>query len=118
MQKIRDQLAELYASKGFEMPTVEEVLEGQKDPVNVRHILDAMAQDGQLIRLDHTYYMDGGCFRRALDIVRKTIAEKGSITLAEFRDSVGTTRKFAMAILAYMDNERITRLVGDERILG
>ena len=118
MQKIRDQLAELYASKGFEMPTVEEVLEGQKDPVNVRHILDAMAQDGQLVRLDHTYYMDGGCFRRALDIVRKTIAEKGSITLAEFRDSVGTTRKFAMAILAYMDNERITRLVGDERILG
>ena len=45
------------------------------------------------------------------------INEKGSITLAEFRDMLGTSRKYAMAILDYTDRSKITVKKDDYRVL-
>jgi selenocysteine-specific elongation factor len=42
---------------------------------------------------------------------------KGKVTLAEVRDLLGTSRKYAQALLEYMDEKKITRRVGDERVL-
>jgi len=39
------------------------------------------------------------------------------VTLAQVRDLLGTSRKYAQALLEHMDEERITRRVGDERVL-
>jgi len=44
------------------------------------------------------------------------IDRDGSVTLAAFRDHFGTSRKFAQATLEYLDQRRITRRVGDERV--
>ncbi len=43
--------------------------------------------------------------------------ERGSITLAEVRDMFGTSRKYAKALLEYMDEKKLTRRVGDERVV-
>ena len=45
------------------------------------------------------------------------IRQNGSITLAQVRDLFQTSRKYAQALIEYMDAEGITRRVGDERIL-
>jgi selenocysteine-specific elongation factor len=42
----------------------------------------------------------------------------GSVTLAQFRDAIGTTRKYAQAVMEYLDGRRITRRVGDTRVRG
>lgn len=41
----------------------------------------------------------------------------GEITLAQFRDMCGTSRKYAVQLLEYMDKKKITKLVGDKRVL-
>ncbi|MCS7051587.1 MAG: SelB C-terminal domain-containing protein [Thermomicrobium sp.] len=41
---------------------------------------------------------------------------QGSITLAQVRDTLGTSRKYAQALLEYLDQRRITRRVGDARV--
>lgn len=41
----------------------------------------------------------------------------GEITLAAFRDALGTSRKFALAIIEFFDSNEITRRVGDKRVL-
>ena len=43
---------------------------------------------------------------------------QGTITLAQVRDMFATSRKYAQALLEYLDEQRITRRVGDERVLG
>jgi selenocysteine-specific elongation factor len=43
--------------------------------------------------------------------------DNGSVTLAEVRDMFGTSRKYAQALLEHMDAERITRRIGDARVL-
>ncbi|HEY7035315.1 MAG TPA: selenocysteine-specific translation elongation factor [Thermomicrobiales bacterium] len=44
------------------------------------------------------------------------IDRNGSLTLAEFRDHFGTSRKYAQATLEYLDQRRVTRRVGDARV--
>jgi len=51
--------------------------------------------------------------RRIIDYGR----EKGKITAAEVRDLLGTSRKYAIALLEYLDGKKITRRVGDERVI-
>ena len=45
------------------------------------------------------------------------IKEHGRISVAGVRDLTGTSRKYSLALLAYLDERRVTRRVGDDRVL-
>ena len=49
--------------------------------------------------------------------MRSYFAQAEKLTLAQFRDLLGASRKYAMALLEYWDRNKITSKVGDERIL-
>ena len=42
----------------------------------------------------------------------------GAMTLAQFRDHFGTSRKYAQAALEHLDRLKYTRRVGDDRVRG
>ena len=46
------------------------------------------------------------------------LREHGRMTAAEARDVLGTTRKYVLPLLEHMDERRLTRRVGDERVAG
>jgi selenocysteine-specific elongation factor len=50
---------------------------------------------------------------RVTDLLRR----ERSITLAQARDMFDTSRRYAQPLLEHMDRERITRRIGDERVL-
>ena len=52
-----------------------------------------------------------------VDGVRTRIAEHDEITVADVRDIFGASRKYALALLNHLDQQRITRRVGDVRVL-
>jgi selenocysteine-specific elongation factor len=41
----------------------------------------------------------------------------GAVTLAQLRDELGTSRKFAQALLEHFDGAKVTRRVGDAHVL-
>ena len=50
--------------------------------------------------------------------VRELVAAEGAVTLARLRDELGTSRKYAQALLEHLDAERVTRrLPDDSRVL-
>jgi selenocysteine-specific elongation factor len=49
--------------------------------------------------------------------VRGQIAAAGSVTVAQFRDRFGSSRKYALALLEHLDERKITRRAGDARVL-
>ena len=116
-KKTRERLLKRYRDAAYEMPTVEEVLSSEKDKRNAQHMLETMAEEGLIVRLDHQFYIERECFDRAVEGLKKHIEEKGNITLAEFRDMLGTSRKYAMAILDHTDSMKITVKTGDCRVL-
>jgi selenocysteine-specific elongation factor len=46
------------------------------------------------------------------------IGAHGKISIGEFRDAFGTTRKYTMALFDHLDTLQVTRRVGDDRVLG
>ncbi len=55
--------------------------------------------------------------RRDMGKPRLPIKAQGKVTLAEVRDLFQTSRKYAQAFLEHLDGKRITRRIGDERVL-
>lgn len=67
--------------------------------------------------LNYQYCIGREDFDRALSGLKEKIKNDGRITLAEFRDMIGTSRKYAVEILEYLDNNKITQKVDDARVL-
>ncbi len=117
MEAMKERIIKIYKDSRYEMPTVDEVLQTEKDQINARHIIDALINCGELVRLNYQYCIDKEAFDNALDKLKDKVRQNGRITLAEFRDIIGTSRKYAMEILDYLDNQKITQKVDDARIL-
>ncbi len=45
-----------------------------------------------------------------------TIDSAGPVTVGQFRDRFGTTRKYALAVLEHLDEKRVTRRRDDARV--
>ena len=117
LEQMRQRMIEIYRDKPFEMPTIEEALEAEADKVNGKHIIEALAVEGFLLRLDYQYYIASDAFREAVKKTRRIAEENdGKFTLAQFRDVIGTSRKYALVILDHLDREKITQKVEDVRI--
>jgi selenocysteine-specific elongation factor len=80
-------------------------------------VLNALIDQGQLIRLNEDVIFLTETYEGMRDRIVETLKEHGSITVAQVRDLFGTSRKYALALVGYLDEKRITRRVGDERVL-
>ncbi len=115
--KMREEIIGTYKSAGYEMPKTEEVTASFKDGVSAGHIIEALCAEGILARISYQYCLDRDKYNDAACIVKSEIATKGEITLAEFRDAIGVSRKFAVEILEHFDKVKLTKKVGDSRVL-
>lgn len=52
-----------------------------------------------------------------IEEIKKTCRDEGEVTLAGFRDRLGTSRKYAQAWLEYSDASGVTSRTGDVRVL-
>jgi selenocysteine-specific elongation factor len=83
-----------------------------------RELLSAMVRDRSIIRIDDGLYFARSVSDELRAWVVETLESGGTVTVAALRDHFGTSRRFAQAFLEFLDGERITRRVGDERVLG
>jgi len=82
-----------------------------------RNIMTALTDQGRLVRLSDRVTYHEKYLRSAREFVVDYIREHGGITAGELRDKLGMTRKYAIAILEYLDNAQVTRRLGDKRVL-
>jgi selenocysteine-specific elongation factor len=80
--------------------------------------LGALRSAGRAVRVGRTLHFHPDALS---DATRRAIAAAersgGSITLGGLRDELGTSRKFAQALLEYLDGQRVTIRRGDEHVL-
>jgi hypothetical protein len=72
---------------------------------------------GRLVRLGDGYAIGAVAYESARDLLLTECREAGEITLARFRDRVGTGRRDAQLLLERFDADGLTRRVGDARVL-
>jgi selenocysteine-specific elongation factor len=107
-----------FAAAGFKVPALGEVLAGLKiDEGRAKKLVTLLLRDKVLVKVtdDLVFHRDALDELRALVRSRKT--EAPTIDVAAFKDMTGVSRKYAIPLLEYMDRERITRRVGNERVI-
>jgi selenocysteine-specific elongation factor len=73
--------------------------------------------DGRLVRLGGGFVVSAAAYERARDLVVAECTAAGEIALARFRDLAGVGRRDAQLLLERLDQEGITRRLGDRRVL-
>jgi selenocysteine-specific elongation factor len=80
-------------------------------------VVRALAQRGDIVRVGDDVAFTKDAYETAVALVREIISESGSITVAQLRDRMGASRRPVLALLEHLDSERVTRRVGDARVL-
>ncbi len=80
-------------------------------------MLNSLIEQGRLVKLSEDVVLLAETYEEMRDRVVTYLQEHGTITVAELRDLFDTSRKYALALLGYLDEKRITRRIGDERVL-
>jgi selenocysteine-specific elongation factor len=100
---------------GVNPPTVAELLgaRGQE----TRAMLDILVDRDEVVKISPELVFHPSAIVEAEAKLRSYLAEHGSITVAEFRDLIGSSRKYVVPLIEYFDSKRVTRRVGDVRRL-
>jgi selenocysteine-specific elongation factor len=80
-------------------------------------LLNLLLEQQQVTKVSDGVVFSASAYNEMVAKVTTYAKEKGKVTLAEVRDMLGTSRKYAQALLEYMDEKKLTRRVGDERVL-
>jgi selenocysteine-specific elongation factor len=117
-QEFADRVEAIFRKAGFEPPLEEDVVRELRLPLNqFRKVLGTLIQQGNLIRLDPKVVYHRTAFEKARASVMEYLQRKRSITIAETKDILRVSRKYACAVLEYLDKTQLTRRNGDVHLL-
>jgi selenocysteine-specific elongation factor len=111
-------IEEAFEKAGLQVPALKEVLSSLRiDQGRAQKIVTLLLRDRVLVKIS-----DDLVFHRyTLDKLRQQVAAQKAKTpkldVASFKDLFGITRKYAIPLLEYLDRERVTKRVGDERVI-
>ena len=104
----------------FTTPRIDELherLNKKYTPERIERSLATLVDAGTLVRLKDGVLFHRDTVKEAAEIITGAIEEKGAIEAAQFRDLVGTTRKYVIPLLEHLDVIGVTRRVDNKRVL-
>jgi len=80
-------------------------------------LLAYLVETGKVVVVGDGVVFSDAAYREMAGRIIAHLRERERVTLAEVRDMFGTSRKFAQALLEYLDKQNVTRRVGEEHVL-
>jgi selenocysteine-specific elongation factor len=107
-----------FASAGLKVPALRDVLSSLKiDKTRAQKIMTLLLREKILIKVSDDLVFH----QAALTELRKSLAAQRLISsrldVARFKEITGVSRKYAIPLLEYLDRERVTKRVGDDRVI-
>lgn len=114
----RRRVIEAFDRGGFKPPSVSEAIaQAGVDARTGREIAAMLEKDGVIVRVQGDLAFHSSWVAEAARRLVEYLSENRTVTVAQFKDLIGTTRKYALPLLSYFDSTRLTRRVGDVRLL-
>jgi selenocysteine-specific elongation factor len=85
---------------------------------NLRDLFDVCVAEGFLVHVTGDIYLHSEAEAEMRRLVTEKLAGGTGMTVAEIRDLLGTTRKFAVPLCEYLDRVGVTKREGDLRLIG
>ena len=117
-EELRGRVEGIFRSARFSAPLEEEVrAKLDLTPTSFKNVLDGLIRAGTLIRLAPKVTYHREALEAARDAVAGLLEGHGSVTIAELRDGLNLSRKYAQAILEYFDRTGFTNRIEDRHVL-
>ncbi len=116
-------IEQAFASAGLKVPALSAVLAGLKvDKARAQKIVTLLLRDKVLVKISEelVFHHSALTSLRGQLAAYKTKFPPGTaarIDVAKFKELTGVSRKYAIPLLEYLDRERVTKRVGDERVI-
>ena len=114
----RELIEQAFISAGLQVPALKDVLAGLKiDKQRAQKIVTLLLREKVLIKVSEDLVFH----RTALDDLRQKLAVQKTrspkIDVGAFKELTGVSRKYAIPLLEYLDRERVTKRIGDQRVI-
>jgi len=80
-------------------------------------LLNLLIEQQKAVKISDSIVFSPETYNEMIEKITSHIKSKGKVTLAEVRDMFQTSRKYVQALLEHLDEKKVTRRVGDERVL-
>jgi selenocysteine-specific elongation factor len=110
--RLKNRIAKMYAEAGLEMVRTDDIMALDKNKGVISAILGDLTEEGLIIKVNPSYYISTEAWG---EVLRAANSFEGPFTLAEFRDCIGTSRKYAAEFLPALDKAGITVFDGTSR---
>jgi selenocysteine-specific elongation factor len=101
----------------FGPPMFKEMMESfGLDKNKLRDLLGILLEEGEIEQVNPDYFLARGRIAEAEESIRSRLASEGKLGVADVREMLGASRKYAIPLLEYFDRKRLTKRDGDYRI--
>jgi selenocysteine-specific elongation factor len=115
---LADHLITILQESPFSPPSEPELVTRIGRPgAEVKRILNALQAMGDIVRLEGELYFTKKALNEMLQRLQQFSMKEAEISVSGFRELLGTSRKFAVPLLGYLDQKGITERVEDVRII-
>ena len=111
-------IEDAYREGRYAPPDRADVLAKTADRGAAERMFVALLDDGALVDAGAGVVFHRDALADVEARVRAHLERHGEITVASLRDLLGSSRKFTLVLLEYFDARRVTRRVGDKRVLA
>lgn len=117
-EEIKKEILREYSLSKFQPPKTSDFIRGfNKHEKIAYNVLNLLTDMGKLIKINEDMYLTAEVYDLEKKMLIEFLKDNGEIALSQFRDILGVSRKYAVAILEYFDSIKITKRVEDKRIL-
>jgi len=110
-EKMVDEIVGQFLESGYQTPSVKEMI-----AIAGNDLFDFLIESGRLIMITQSVLFLPQQIKIVEQATLKLLDQKQRITVADFRDHFNTSRKYAVALLEYLDEQKITIRKDDFRI--
>jgi selenocysteine-specific elongation factor len=114
LNAIAQQILLKLAEKPFDPPGRTQLASDESTRPALRYLIEQK----QVVELTPELVLSLEAFAQARDRVIDFFSKHGAFTVSEIREALGTSRRVAVPLLERFDRDRITRRVGDRRVLA
>ncbi|MBI1827614.1 MAG: selenocysteine-specific translation elongation factor [Planctomycetes bacterium] len=117
-EKFLNLLQEEFRARAFQPPALAELsFAPQIDRKRLDRLITLAVAMGELVPIDSAIYLHTEHEQELRHLVARLIGEHGSVTVAQIREAMKSSRKYAVPIVEYLDRVGFTRREGDLRVL-
>jgi selenocysteine-specific elongation factor len=118
-RKLKDKIVEAHVAARFQPPEPKEfVNQAAGNAAALKDIFEVACAEGFLVKVTDEIYLSGEAEAEMRRCVTERLRAGPGATVAEIRDLLGTTRKFAVPVCEYLDRVGLTKREGDLRVLA